>query len=49
MTFNESFDQVTLWDCLQHQQYTLQGRVETTQIDNLKAYLVSQELSSKER
>ncbi len=47
MTLNERFDEVTMWDCIKHEQVTLPGRIRET--ENLKAYLLPGELTPKER
>jgi hypothetical protein len=39
MTMNERLDEVTMWDCIKHEQTTLFGRILDAQRPNLKAYL----------
>lgn len=44
MTYSPDYKSVTMWDCLKHEQYTLEKRVneklfEGTNIDCLKAYI----------
>jgi len=39
MTFDKEFQDVTLWNPVQHKETELEKRIDKDQVENLKAYL----------
>ena len=48
MTLDEKFENVKFWDCVQHKETVLKGRIRYEEVEKLKAYLTCEDLTARE-
>ena len=48
MTLDKEFKTVNFWDCVQHMEVPLKGRIRFEEVEKLKVYLTDDELDAKE-